>query len=199
MKKLKLEKGKRALVIVAHPDDETIWTGGTILKHPEIKWTIFSLCRASDIDRAPKFKRVCKLYGANSIIADLDDEGKLGDKEAIQEAEKYIIEKIGNKKFDYIFTHGQNGEYGHRGHKQVYKAVNNLIRKKLLIGKKIYYFNYRKDKGNIIPGNNSDFIFNLTKEEFLEKKRIVSEIYGYLIDSIDVGYCTNPEAFRVLE
>ena len=39
---------KEALVIVAHPDDETIWMGGTILKNKNWKWTILSLCRASD-------------------------------------------------------------------------------------------------------------------------------------------------------
>ena len=50
-------KAKSVLIIVAHPDDETLWAGGTILSHPE--WSVFviSLCRASDTDRAPKFNR----------------------------------------------------------------------------------------------------------------------------------------------
>jgi len=196
MKKLKLDKGKRALVIVAHPDDETIWMGGVILRNPEVNWTIFSLCRASDKDREPKFKKVCEHYGAECLIFDLDDKGRLGDREAILEAEKLIIKKIGNKKFDYIFTHGRNGEYGHPVHVQTHIAVNNLFRKKLLKGKNIFYFNYKKEDKNIISGKNPDFIINLSKEEFFEKKRIVSKMYGYPTDGIDVGYCTNPETFK---
>ena len=29
-------------MIVAHPDDETLWAGGTILKHPEWHWETWS-------------------------------------------------------------------------------------------------------------------------------------------------------------
>ena len=42
---------ENAVVIVAHPDDETLWAGGTILMHPETHWTILTLCRTSDPDR----------------------------------------------------------------------------------------------------------------------------------------------------
>ena len=64
---------KTALCIVAHPDDETIWMGGTIMKN-NYNWTIICLCRKNDLDRSPKFKKVCDYYKAKSIISDLDDE-----------------------------------------------------------------------------------------------------------------------------
>ena len=68
-----MTRKKEALCIVAHPDDETIWMGGAILKN-KFNWTIISLCRKNDLDREPKFRRVCKFYSANSIISDLEDD-----------------------------------------------------------------------------------------------------------------------------
>jgi len=35
-------------IIVAHPDDETLWAGGTILNHPYWKFFITCLCRTND-------------------------------------------------------------------------------------------------------------------------------------------------------
>src|ERR1022692_413842 len=63
----------RAAVVVAHPDDETLWCGGYIITHPEFRWRIVTLCRASDADRAPKFGRVLQRLGADGEMADLDD------------------------------------------------------------------------------------------------------------------------------
>ena len=66
--------GPTVAVIVAHPDDETLWAGGAVLLHPEWRCSIFSLCRASDPDRAPRFERAARELGAaDSRIADLDD------------------------------------------------------------------------------------------------------------------------------
>lgn len=201
MQKLKFSGDKRALAIVAHPDDETIWMGGFILKHPELNWTIFSLCRASDPDRAPKFKRVCGRYKAKAIITDLEDGGKLTVKQTLPIIKKLIIEKIAGKKFDYVFTHGANGEYGHPRHLGVHKIVNELIKEKFLKPKTVFYFNCgKKSKKEFAPPiakKNSDLTVKLTKKEFIAKKAIMADIYGFAPDGIDVGYCTNPEGFKI--
>jgi len=55
---------QRAAVVVAHPDDETLWCGGYVVAHSEFDWRIVTLCRASDPDRAPKFRRVLERLGA---------------------------------------------------------------------------------------------------------------------------------------
>ena len=63
----------RAAVVVAHPDDETLWAGGTLLMSSECHWTVVTLCRRSDTDRAPKFFRVLEYLGAAGTMGDLDD------------------------------------------------------------------------------------------------------------------------------
>ncbi len=229
MQQLKFDSKKRAIVIVAHPDDETIWMSGFILKHPQMDWAIFSLCRASDPDRAPKFKRVCKYYGAKAIITDLEDDDKLSLKQTLPIIKKLVQDNVNRKKIDYIFTHGSNGEYGHQRHLGVHQVVKQLAKEKFLQPQAIFYFNYKKTipassesperdsdvaarrssesslrdsdeamKNEFSPltaRKNSDLILKLTKTEFAKKKSIMTDIYGFDPVGIDVGYCTNPEAF----
>ena len=65
--------GKTVAVIVAHPDDETLWAGGTILSHPS--WTCFivCLCRGSDPERAEKFNLALSVLKSEGIMGNLDD------------------------------------------------------------------------------------------------------------------------------
>ncbi len=197
---IKLEKNKKALVLVAHPDDETIWMGGTILKNKNLSWTIFSLCRASDSERAPKFKKVCRYYSARAIITDLDDEDRLSIKQTIPIIKDLVLKNIAQENFDYIFTHGAQGEYGHPRHIGVHLAVKELFAKNKISPRVIFYFNYRrkdyhKDFSTLIPRKNSNFVVKLSKEQFEQKKKIMANIYGFAPDGIDTNYCTNPEAF----
>lgn len=196
---MSLKPHRRALVIVAHPDDETIWMGTTIRRYPELAWTIFSLCRASDADRAPKFRRVCEYYGAECLIADLDDADILDDESAQAEAKSLIKENISADDFAYIFTHGKNGEYGHPRHVAVHNAVCELMREGRLRPETLFCFAYRRSSDNksLVPDAKS-IRCKLTPDELNEKKRIVAEMFGYPREGIDVGYCTSIEAFEIL-
>ncbi len=174
--------------------------GGAILHYPKIKWTIFSLSRGDDADRAPKFKKVCKFYGAKPIISNLEDEGIMSVKESIPAIKTRIIKLLKTKKFDYLFTHGLNGEYGHPRHLGVNRAVGELLKTKKIIAKKIFYFSYKgKNEGDGSHCKNdlkkARYNLNLTPDELKQKQKIIHEMYGFSEESFEYASCLKKEAF----
>lgn len=188
---------KRALAIVAHPDDETIWMGGAILNLKNIDWTIFSLCRGNDQDRAPRFKKVCAYYNARSLISDLEDEGIMNVKESLSEIKKRIMAHLAGEKFTYIFTHGYNGEYGHKRHLGTHLAVKDLIKNKIMTCEKLFFFSYQlNSKKNIVNNNKlSDFAIELNSKELTAKKNIIEKMYGFNKNSFESRSCLPKETF----
>ncbi len=188
---------KNVLVIVAHPDDEIIWIGGTLIRHQK-NWdiTIISLCRINDRDRAPKFKKVCKMLGAKCFLSNLEDKKLMPiDKQKI----KKRILKLADKNYDYIFTHGKNGEYGHIRHKEIHVAVKEILRDNLIKSKKVFFFSYKKRKNNyqgyaVCNSNASKFI-KLNHYERLTKKHLIKDIYGYLNGGFEEKSSGKKESF----
>ncbi len=181
-----------ALVVVAHPDDETIWMGGTILKNRDWNWTIVSLCRKDDKDRAPKFRKVCRMLGAKSFISDLDDEKMM---DIPSEEIKKRLRKFAGK-YDHIFTHGKNGEYGHKRHVDVHDAVVEMAEQGEIRCGRLDFFSYVKNGKYCYPSRNSDRFIKLEANILDKKKNLIEGVYGFDKKSFESICCRAVESFR---
>lgn len=180
-------KKKEILVIVAHPDDETIWMGGTLLQIKEKQdsnVTLICLCRKSDRDRYPKFQKACKILGVKGHMFDLDD-GETGiyKEISLQDIISKINSATNNKPYTVLYTHNENGEYGHIRHIETHNAVMEMLNKKILSSKKVFFFSYLPKKndfqGYAIYNSNADKLIKLNSNQLFMKKNIIKNIYGY--------------------
>src|SRR3954469_10769304 len=106
-------------VIVAHPDDETLWAGGALLSEPTWSPFVGCACRRHDADRAPKFARVLAELRAQGAMADLDDGP---DQSPLSEegVEQALLSCLPKRNFERIVSHSPLGEYTrHRRHEEV--------------------------------------------------------------------------------
>lgn len=185
-------------VVVAHPDDETLWAGGTLLLHPEWRVRIVGLCRASDPDRAPRFRRVLAQLGAEGELADLDDGPE---QRPLPEAELQdtIAALLGDRSYDLLLTHGPQGEYTrHRRHEEVSAAVRALWAAGRVQARELWLFAYEDSGGASLPqaAAGAEVEIALPPDTWEEKRRIVTDWYGFAPDSWEARTTPRLESFR---
>ena len=189
---------KNAAVIVAHPDDETLWTGGTILSHSAINWTIITLCRKSDPDRNPRFFKAMESLHATGVMGDLDD-GPDQKPLAGQTVEKTILSLLPcGAPFDLALTHSPFGEYTrHRRHEETGHAVQSLWLSGQLKVRSLWLFAYEDGNKRYLPkAIETAHIRTMLSQDILnEKYRIITDIYGFTPDSYEARTTPKREAF----
>lgn len=188
---------KSIAVIVAHPDDETLWAGGTILEHPSNNWFILSLCRASDADRSTRFFNALDILNADGNMCDLDDEP---DQQPLNEMEleNEMLRLIPEIQFDLIITHNPSGEYTrHLRHEEVSKAVINLWHKKKIKTHELWTFAYEDGDKSYLPKavENANLTEILPENIWMKKYKLITQTYGFEKNSWEARTTPKTEAF----
>lgn len=123
----------RPLVVVAHPDDESLWAGGYLIQHPGTDVLCCSIPK-KDPERCIHFFEACRILGANGYFA-----GQLGARQRVDLKAAVLFAAH----YESIITHNGQGEYGHPAHIAVHEAMKAL-------GKPMQVFGYGMAQGEPI-------------------------------------------------
>ncbi len=105
------------LMIVAHPDDETLWGGAHLL---DGGWLVVSLTHGSDAVRSAEFREAVTAGGNTPLMLDSPDKVNLrrdGWDEVSDGIEADITTLLELRSWQTVATHNPAGEYGHIHHK----------------------------------------------------------------------------------
>ena len=194
---MEAKKSKSVAMIVAHPDDETLWAGGTLLDHPEWDCFILCLCRADDSSRAPKFYNALKVFNAKGVMGNLNDDPDLKPMDD-RILKSTILELLPKKNYDLLITHSKKGEYTrHIRHEEIGTAVMRLWKDCKISADQLWCFAYEDGRNTHFPKalENADVSVKLTDQSWLQKLKIITDIYEFDKNSWEYETTPSTEAF----
>jgi LmbE family N-acetylglucosaminyl deacetylase len=191
------QNAKKVAIIVAHPDDETLWAGGTVLSHPSWKCFIVCLCRGSDTERSPRFARALEVLRSEGIMGDLDDSP---DQKPLEEKEiqQTILDLLPVQYFDLVISHHPAGEYTrHIRHEETGMAVINLWHSGKISAGEFWAFAYEDGNKNYLPRpiDTAGIYYELSKRIWRRKYSIITETYGFKPGSFEANTTPRAESF----
>jgi LmbE family N-acetylglucosaminyl deacetylase len=188
---------KNVAIIVAHPDDETLWAGGTILNHPDWQCFILSLCRASDTNRAPRFYKALNILEADGNMADLDD-GPLQKPLDFDLVSNAILAGLPPISYDLIISHDPKGEYTrHLRHEEAGEAVIRLWSSGKISASELWTFAYEDGDKKYLPKPilNATIFQKLPQPVWEKKYSLITETYGFDKNSFEAQTTPRAESF----
>ena len=129
-------KNVNNLMIVAHPDDESLWGGAHLAKSD---YLVICVTCGEDEKRQKEFKKAIADFGNYEISLGYPDitDNSLDDwSKVYYKIEKDLNEIINYKNWNMVVTHNPNGEINHPHHKMLSSMVTKNVDKN-----KLYYFN----------------------------------------------------------
>ena len=159
----KKEKEIKRLMIVAHPDDETIFGGGHLLQD---KYTVVCVTCGKVEYRVKEFEEVLSKTDDDYIMLGYTDRENLTGpisnwNNEYNEIYNSLSEIINSTDWDLIVTHNPDGEYGHIHHIKTSEIVSRIADKN-----KLYYFGHWYRNGSNGP-RISDDLYNVKIQELI--------------------------------
>jgi len=110
----------RKAVVVAHPDDETLWASSQVEGSDVICCTV----PRRDPERAIRFFEAVRVLGGYPILIPFQE----------PTAAEFIehLSVLDLSPYDLVVTHNKNGEYGHLHHRQVHTYIKNTYKGDLM-------------------------------------------------------------------
>ena len=156
------------LMIVAHPDDETLWGGANIFKE---RYFIVCLTNSNNYRRANDFNKILKFTNNSGFILNYPDfqDNRIDDwSEVGIGLFKDLSTLLNYKYWEKIVTHGPEGTTGHPHHKKISEYVTNITKKNNIYNNLFYFGKFYKK--NNIPVN----LKRISDEELEYKKKEVA-------------------------
>ncbi len=157
------------LMIVAHPDDETLWGGLHLI---EDNYLVVCITCGPNKERVNEFISVMNETNDKYILLGYPDKtnGERDNWDSSRAGITSDLKKIiALKDWNIIATHNPQGEYGHQHHKMTNQMVTQIVQDKT----KLYYFGRYHSKAKM-----TDYVDDMTINDYsIKKKRKLIGLY----------------------